>query len=81
MASYNEKMYHVDNYDEVYKEADSYKNALSIQELYDTLGKYLEDGRLKPDEKLVVSANGYAGFACEFDFSNKGFPIVKDICG
>lgn len=81
MASFNEETYHVDGYDDKYKDIDEYENALSVQDLYDILGKYLEEGRLKPNEKLVVSSCGYSSFACLFDFSNKGFPILRDICG
>lgn len=78
MASFREEKYHIDNYDAKFKDMAEYKDALSVQELYEILGRYLKEGRLKPEEKLVVSANGYAGFVCEFDFSKKGFPILKD---
>ena len=78
---WNESEYHVNGYDYNYKAKREYQDALSVGELYTILGKMLKEGRLQPNEKVVISSNGIAGFAHEFCFSNKGFPLIKDLCG
>lgn len=47
MASFREEKYHIEGYDTKFKDISEYKDALSVQELYSILGKYLEEGRLK----------------------------------